>query len=1089
VTINPDIITEDYTTNSIITKNDKGFYTIYPPTGVNITNSNPTYNLLSGVSNFVINIFDFVNSNYILYIGTSTNDNLTAIGELKNIISFKGTEVAFKGSIQYELTNYNYGSDSYIYSYLETIDGLLNVTSKISNKLHIPHNKIENALKVEYSNFWPYTTYLDDTYSAIDYVPVSGGPLEVFTNDTVDSTRKGYVLCRNNTPNITDINNNEIPEIFDDGGYIVIKGYITSTSEIISLSNVDVFNNVKSELPSPLKFTTQISVGDTFHMYNIVNNNNIDYKTILGDAPSHLMGEELCQIWNSATWPNVDCSKSENDKLYSKNCNSLFQCQDGNLVNIKDRPPAGKQLLYPKASLPYSTDLEAYKAEKNSVVGQCYDYGLDYGAAANPLAHCWGETKTGNFMVKGIPQTILASNTILSYNTAVESFDTEFITNNYLWSIKGTKDNYNFNQASGNNLNICIDKYASTDVTNKLTFIIQKGDSAIDIGGLNYGEYFSIKSGGNYLTTSINDTGPGTCGKFDNTNTYPVIYDTTSSNWYLKKIDSSVYLNLYSWGYEKIGTESNVTSTGNIIYQQNPIKINMGVRDNHVNSLVPNFKADDGRHVGSTFSNNMYKPLSTYKAIDDIGIVYMNTISALKLDTNTAQLAYSISLEKMYMMGIKDTISIMSTKSGSGSTKAFGMDNLLSYNNAYSIHNQVYSIKAFEIDYILTIHDIQNASYYDDITKGNIIYIKQQNEPYIENTLAQSDTIKSLTAIKPIKQKLSYSRAGSGGQYSIMYLNNNISDIKNVVCVAGGGGGSGIYSADNFNATKSMYNGNDGVDLSLTGKDNIVELTEDMNNMNGGRSGVFSGNDLYEIPSGSLGGAVHTFKNHRPYHSYSSPDGGGSGANYGFYPNFKDKHQTGDEYIYRPQINGKPFYTIKGNKIQYKGDVYDVDSYGLEKSGNFGNGGSSYYKGDYISGANINNWGNKGNKIIYGNSRKILPEEYTKTYSIGGGGGGGFGGGSAGIYLFNQKNAAHTQSLSNVPPGGGGGGNSFYNNSDFKGTAYGINSKHVKGNKVVPSILPQMLKLVSPNKVKNYNTDEYLKGTNKMYTYIYTGKK
>ena len=83
------------------------------------------------------------------------------------------------------------------------------------------------------------------------------------------------------------------------------------------------------------------------------------------------------------------------------------------------------------------------------------------------------------------------------------------------------------------------------------------------------------------------------------------------------------------------------------------------------------------------------------------------------------------------------------------------------------------------------------------------------------------------------------------------------------------------------------------------------------------------------------------------------------------------------------------------------------------------------------------------------------------------------------------------QTLKSIPPGGGGGGNSFYNINENKGLAYGINSNSIKSldiNKPIPSLLPQILKLAQPN-IENYNIDDYLKGKQNSYLYLFTGRR
>jgi hypothetical protein len=438
-----------------------------------------------------------------------------------------------------------------------------------------------------------------------------------------------------------------------------------------------------------------------------------------------------------------------------------------------------------------------------------------------------------------------------------------------------------------------------------------------------------------------------------------------------------------------------------------------------------------------------------------------------------------------------------------GMTK--NLDDLLS-TLVGSNNKQVYNIKSNNIKSNTIVNNLQKAIYFNDINNGNTIYIKQFVIPYLSNTTLYNDSVhnKSITAIIPNTKYISYTLSGCGGQFSTIYMNNNLSNIDNIFCIAGGGGGSGIYSARNFNATESIFDGHDGCALvkKIRKTIQVNELKGTMNYMNGGSCGVYNSftqennkNPVYEIPGGSLGGSVHTFKNlfEENVELYAKPDGKKFGANYGFYPNFVDV-KVGNKYIKIPPINGKPFKSVKGYTVLYKGQRYEVDSFGLEKSGDFfGNGGSALQYSIFTTHTPpMNNWGNKDNSINYKHTNKKTLVPYIKAYSQGGGGGGGFGGGSAGTYFFYQQLVGlylsnPVDQLNNIPPGGGGGGNSFYNVQKHNGLAYGMNSEHIKSNdKNIPSILPQMLKLAMPN-IKSFTNNQYLQGKKKMYLYIYTG--
>ena len=149
-------------------------------------------------------------------------------------------------------------------------------------------------------------------------------------------------------------------------------------------------------------------------------NVNIQYPTHEQTTPSShaettpppITGMKLCETWNKSTWPknmNVYCEAEENDGKYARNCNGLYECKNKKLSIIAPRPAVGDQSKWmkngkPAATLPYSTDLAASLSEKDSVVGQCYQYGLDYKNVDVPYS-CWSGTDTGNFHVN-IPGSI-----------------------------------------------------------------------------------------------------------------------------------------------------------------------------------------------------------------------------------------------------------------------------------------------------------------------------------------------------------------------------------------------------------------------------------------------------------------------------------------------------------------------------------------------------------------------------------------------------------------------------------------------------------------------------------------------------------
>ena len=562
-------------------------------------------------------------------------------------------------------------------------------------------------------------------------------------------------------------------------------------------------------------------------------------------------------------------------------------------------------------------------------------------------------------------------------------------------------------------------------------------------------------------------------------------------------IKSNSTLNVVSWGYERFTVKDDlqIRNSDNII-SNNPILFDLGIRDKA--SIIPNYIKSNNKHIKSSFINYVDKPFY----FNTKGVLIIDIIETPSIKIDSGFLSYGIEYEKLYMMGIKETSSIWCDKAGNNKGLTNNLNNLiyrlqskgliLKSNNNY----QIYQIESKNVKANEEVNNISNELYYKSLSNNQSIFIKQTNIFYSDNTKNYSPDIlnKTISEITPNISDISYTQSGCGGRFSCIYM-NDIKSIDNIMCIAGGGGGSGIYSSPGFKATKTIYNGHDGVALEYKEikSFNYQNYTSEINYIDGGQSGAFNENEngfnsrIYQIPSGSLGGSVHTFKNLVDSDNYVKPIGNGFIPNYGFYPNFN----TSQNKIISPPMNGKPFYTVKGNKISYKGTIYTVDSFGLEKSGEFyGNGGSANNIRIFtVGGKNIDeikNWGVNGNEINY-NDKDPIYRNYL-TYSQGGGGGGGFGGGSAGSYFFYQKSNKNKQTLNNVPPGGGGGGNSFYNVKN-KGLAYGINTKNIKSNSNnIPSILPQMLKLALPNRVKSFSNSEYLKGERRLYMYMYTGK-
>ena len=984
VEINKSIIIDDPNVNNsniCTVKNGTSFTFVPPPIYLKAVNYNPLYYEISGKSYFNIDISLYPNSTYTLNIVTgSESSSINDSSSYNPLVGpFKGTTKGFKGNITYELKNNNLSGNTnyhYLYAYL-TVN---NITSQLSNYVNIPVNDISVPNKIGYSNFWPYYFTVDSSYNPSTYGNYSGGPIEIYKDDSKISTREGYIIYRdtiNSSLNKTNIKY-DIPKVIENGNYFFVKGYNQDNIEIISLSDIDPFSSAIATNPIPIEFP----IPDNMNEIQIYNTN------MFGDSSGIL----------------------------------------------------------------------------------------------------------GRYEIKGI----LLLNTLVSYNVNSDDYKSSNANN-----IKGTKDKFKFINKVKGSISNCKSSYGSLSSTNDLFSIMDKGVS-IELNDIQFGKKYSIKNTNinKYLSTFKTEKGNAYCSLASTTSIYAVTYKSTpTEEWIFKKTTSSnASLNVVSWGYERYGTFTGIYKSDNIIFSSSNIIFDVGIRQHEIDnsgSLIPKYIMSDNKHIKSSFVNFIEKPFY----YSSPGVINLSILRTLSMDLNIATLYYGINNDKLFMMGIKGTNSIWCDKEGNNKGKADNFNNLISKLYTNSIDNQVYDLKGQTIKSNISINDLKAQDYYNDINNQKTIYIKQFNIPYVSNTKQYDDKSrkKTVTEVKSSTQKLAYTNSGGGGQFSTIYMNNDLSNINNIFCIAGGGGGSGIYSEPSFKATKTIYDGHDGCALV---KKVMKKITKDdfkasMNYMDGGSCGVFQKSEtkpedpVYEIPSSSLGGSVHTFKNlfNPTQNYYAKPSNPQYAPNYGFYPNFStsDKKQSKDNLIIRPPMNGKPFYTVKGNNIQYKGILYEVDSFGLEKSGaNYGNGGSAMDKGIITYNTPpIDNWGINGNTIDY-TSDSLYRNNLT--YSQGGGGGGGFGGGSAGTYFFYQKGANVSQKLNNVPPGGGGGGNSFYN-VKHNGLTYGINSQNIKSDsKQIPSILPQMLKLALPKKIKGFANNEYLKGRQRMYMYIYTGK-
>ena len=674
--------------------------------------------------------------------------------------------------------------------------------------------------------------------------------------------------------------------------------------------------------------------------------------------------------------------------------------------------------------------------------------------------------------------------------------------NNNTWIFKGSKDMYSLHDSVHTNSYLSPEKsgFLSLSITtseynNYELYKIKGGIKglSLSLSDISVGEFFSIydKLKGQYLVPSST-----TFNCYAEETTKYVSYGTEeSSSWMVATVFYKASLKVSSYGYPRYGNKAGIYDiTEKAIISNTSTNFSLSIRDYYTNlkgSLIPNF-TKEANQVESSFTNYIKDPFF-YKSGATKSYSVGNHEKALEVillkgDSENIFINYGYKASNLYMMGVENIFSSFCTKEGSlykGGTVAIGFNNIAqNLFPSYSIYHQTYIVgtQSYGIPQNQISNNSQLLNGYDSYLK-DFLYIQQIPKAFIANTILPS-TLNSTTKLVIKFGTEHFSRAGRGGNMAYIEMNNNL------LTVAGGGGGSGIYSI--FQTSPPIFNGNNGCALKQKNKENIT-LNYQLSNMDGGFTGVFKGDQLYKLPSANLGGSVHTFKNNSVLNTYyANPATNQAGGNYGYYPNFSVKGIKSDSNIIRPPVNGRPFISgsLKGQSLIFNGETYIVDSFGLLQKGH-GDGGSAKSEIVYKL-ENYRYWGNKGN-IIYYKSPGNFIENYTPAYSQGGGGGGGFGGGSAGSYLFIEKALSYHphhphSSLDNVPPGGGGGGNSYVN-AENKGThAYGINPSSVKSSNInVPSILPQILKLAQPQLVDNYNMNEYLKGQQKEYLYLYTG--
>ena len=1003
----------------IITQNINNVIPLVPPEYIKATNYYYKGGILKGKSTIKAEL-----KGEILYFCTSKNKGITD-PNAETVTCHKGPTVSIPGTQSYDIDITYKPDDRYLYCYVKKPG--IRKPSMLSNSIHLPIVNIVNPSKIGYSNFWPYAFDLDDnTNIPKSYIPVSGGPIEIYNgNNDYNNTSKGYIIYRVTTPKAStiDINKSDIPNPFNLNDYFSVKGYVQDNKTIISLSDIDPFIDSNNKIPHPIQF------------------------------PSPVKASSKLNLWNMGYY-------YKGNGLYS------YIAKGGKGDNCKSYLYNTKGIIKQSYSISFKGTQGNYKIYNN-------------------------EKKKNLFYNKG-------NKFVFEFSKA----GCEPYKSDTLFDLRDTKGNsIDLSELSSHPRFLIYFNKGSAGYTGSKGYISLYNEKAP------YREYSWMAMDPN-VATSIGNKG----------------------TWMYTPDENNLNLNISSYGYAMYGNSKGTYPLVKslILNGDTNNKIDLFARNIYDNgSLIPNYKASNNFVKESSFINYVDHPFYYTKGSNTIEKAlqfrYVVIKAVQNLSSNEAD--YNYKGNNLYMMGIKENISKLCKsdgtfyKGGGKESIAIGFNNLLyriltgeKIINQTNQTNQFYTIKSFseEAKGFIINNDNQLVKGKDSYLK-EYQYIIQYPVSYFSNTILPIHYKSSNTRLDIVKTKAIYTIAGNGGSMSFIQYGNNY------ISIAGGGGGSGIYSSKQIRTPIKVFNGNDGSSLinkqQLTVANNSIELKAELNNMDGGYVGVFKGDTLFQLPSGNLGGSIHTFysyksitvtsdHNHHPHNTlqledyYANPSTNKAGGNFGYYPNFNGK---GTNHIFISPVNGQPFIqnnnnNLKSQVILFKGVKYIADSNGLIYNGQ-GDGGNGQIDFNNI---NVNKqWGGQIKYNINNETAKYINDNYN-FYPTGGGGGGGFGGGSAGTYLyvqneteFDYENNGARQTLKNIPPGGGGGGNSFYNIHKNKGLAYGINSNSIKSlntNQQIPSLLPQILQLAQPN-IDTYNVDDYLKGKQNSYLYLFTGKR
>jgi len=739
-------------------ENDTFLPTVPSPVYLKAVNRNPTYKALTGESDFEIDIHLFKDSDYTLHIGSSNVKGIKSISNLENKISFKGITKGFKGNKYFNIVDYNYGVNTFLYSYVETYLIKKNTATKIylksglSKAVYIPINNIRPPSNIGYTNFWPYYFNVDDSNKATVYGDFSGGPIEIYKDDETKSTRKGYIVYRDTLiSSLTKANiNYNIPKAIKGGDHFFVKGYHKGTREIISLSDVDPFDTINTnnttKSPKPIEFPNAVTA----------NNIQIYNKNMFGSSSGILGRYEKITM---KSLKNINILKS--DSGYTTfNCLSDFcgppegvewgnmttalgnpTLTQGNLDSFKNFCNSKKNCIgfFEEGNVKTENPKAFYKSYYNL---STFD-GIPL--SKPPTSDCKCNNKA--FYVKNYLLHSLLSFDINSTEYKALYSDNS---NNFLWSITGTKDKLIFGNYQDGIIGHCKSSYGSLSSNIDLFSIIDDQNNSIDLSEIQFGKEYSIKNNkiSKYLSTSTSDLGDSYCSLKSTVSMYASVYESdATSKWIFKKTKATnTTLNVASWGYEQYGNTKSYFKTDNIIYNDSKSNFDVSIREKEIDrngSLIPYTKlsGSNTKHIKSSFVNFVQIPF--YNKVS--GVINLTILDSIAVKINESFLQYNVESENIYMMGIKGTNSIWCDKDGVTKGTPDNLNNLISIFYG-GINNQVYNFKGEKVKAInIQINDVEGQDYYNDIKSENKFYIKQYNMPYVDNTNQYDDTARKDT--------------------------------------------------------------------------------------------------------------------------------------------------------------------------------------------------------------------------------------------------------------------------------------------------------------------------------------------------------